>query len=120
MSFIKRAKFIEASLGAPEETPIFKKCFTVNKNIIKAELEISALGVYEAYINGKRVGNFVMAPGWTEYEERIPYQSYDITDMLSEKNTTLASNLRSKQKHSHCQKLRSVIGITKNYAISAQ
>ena len=86
MSFIKTARFIEASLTSSEHTPIFKKNFTASENIKHAELEVSALGVYEAHINGKRVGDFIMAPGWTEYEKRIPYQSYDVTDMLAESN----------------------------------
>lgn len=50
-------------------------------------LEISAFGIYEAHINGARVGRFVLAPGWTSYFNRLQYQTYDITDMLSAENT---------------------------------
>ena len=50
-------------------------------------LHITALGVYEAHLNGKRIGNFVLAPGWTSYYSRLQYQSYDITTDLAEQNT---------------------------------
>lgn len=86
MSFIKEAKFIDARLSQDAHTPIFKREFRICGEVLSAVLEISALGVYEAHLNGIRIGDFVLAPGWTEYEKRIPYQSYDITDMLTENN----------------------------------
>ncbi len=87
MSYVIKAKFIEAPLTSKENAPLFKKEFSISKEVRYAEIEISALGVYEAKLNGVRIGDFVMAPGWTEYEKRIPYQVYDITDMLTENNT---------------------------------
>ncbi|PSR89028.1 bacterial alpha-L-rhamnosidase-domain-containing protein [Coniella lustricola] len=47
-----------------------------------ARLYISALGLYEAYINGVRVGDSHMAPGWTSYHHRVQYQTYDVTGLL--------------------------------------
>ncbi len=47
-----------------------------------ARLYITACGLYEATINGQRVGNFVLAPGHTDYRKRISYQTYDVTDLL--------------------------------------
>ncbi|MBP0484779.1 alpha-L-rhamnosidase [Sagittula salina] len=47
-----------------------------------AVLHISALGLYRAFINGKRVGADVLTPGWTCYDDRIAYQTYDITDLV--------------------------------------
>ena len=41
------------------------------------------MGVYEARLNGRHVGQFVMAPGWTSYHKRLQYQKYDITDLLT-------------------------------------
>ncbi len=58
----------------------FRKTFNAPKGA--ARLYITACGLYEATINGKRVGNFVMAPGHTDYRKRISYQTYDVTDML--------------------------------------
>ncbi len=61
----------------------FKKQFNA-KNIVKARLYITACGLYEAKINGQRVGNFVLAPGHTDYTKRIQLQTYDVTDLLSD------------------------------------
>ena len=47
---------------------------------------ITAMGVYEANINDVRVGQFVMAPGWTDYHHRLQYQTYDVTNLLSNEN----------------------------------
>ena len=63
----------------------FLKEFEVN-SIKKARLYISACGVYEAHLNGQRVGTFVLAPGSTDYKKRIQYQTYDVTDLLKEGN----------------------------------
>ncbi len=59
----------------------FKKSFSVAE-ICKARLYITACGLYEAELNGNRVGNFVFAPGHTDYNKRIQYQTYDITDLV--------------------------------------
>ena len=47
--------------------------------IAQARLYVSALGVYEVHINGHKVGDQVLAPGWTEYTKRVPSQTYDVT-----------------------------------------
>ena len=59
----------------------FKKQFNA-ENIAKARLYITACGLYEAKINGKRVGNFVLAPGHTDYTKRIQLQTYDVAKLL--------------------------------------
>ena len=59
----------------------FKKQFTA-QNIAKARLYITACGLYEAKINGQRVGNFVLAPGHTDYTKRIQLQTYDVAKLL--------------------------------------
>lgn len=61
----------------------FKKQFNA-ENIAEARMYITACGLYEATINGKRVGNFVLAPGHTDYTKRIQLQTYDVTDLLNE------------------------------------
>ena len=66
----------------------FKKNFKTSKEIKKATLYASALGLYVPYINGTRVGDNVLAPGWTSYNHRIQYQTYDVTPLIS-KNTTV-------------------------------
>ena len=61
----------------------FKKNFET-KDIKKARLYISACGIYEAYINEKRVGDFILAPGTTDPRKRIQYQTYDVTSLLKD------------------------------------
>ncbi|KAL6712619.1 hypothetical protein ACN47E_000496 [Coniothyrium glycines] len=51
-------------------------------NITRARLYITAQGVYQAEINGNCVGDQFLAPGWTAYDGRLQYQTYDVTDML--------------------------------------
>ena len=50
---------------------------------VRATAYLSALGLYEFYINGERIGNDVMAPGWTDYHTRVEYQTHDVTDHLA-------------------------------------
>ncbi|MBE5040041.1 alpha-L-rhamnosidase [Ructibacterium gallinarum] len=64
----------------------FQKKFDIGKDAVAAKLWITAMGVYEAVLNGNRVGNFVLAPGFTSYNKRHLYQEYDITPMLKEEN----------------------------------
>ena len=70
----------------------FRKAFDV-RSIRKARLYISACGVYEARINGQRVGDFVLAPGSTDYHKRIQYQTYDVTGMLTDGENALTVSL---------------------------
>lgn len=66
---------------------VFLKSFRCAAEVEKAILEITALGVYEAKLNGERVGDFILAPGWTSYSNRLRVQSYDVTDMLKTENS---------------------------------
>ncbi len=86
---IKKAEFI--TYKAPKGAGIcFMREFDA-KDTVKATLYISAHGLYEAYLNGKRVGDFVLAPGYTSDRHRIQYQTYDITDMIKEHNVITAT-----------------------------
>ena len=64
--------------------PSFSKAFRAKDDIESALLTITGLGVYVATINGERVGDYVLAPGWTSYPTRLQYQTYDVTDLLRE------------------------------------
>ncbi len=79
------AKFIKCA-AKDKFHPVFIKRFEAKDKIKKAKLYIMGLGLYEAYINGEKVGNDYMAPFCTDYSERIQYQTYDIKDILSKKN----------------------------------
>lgn len=63
-------------------SPMLRKKFTINPSIKEAVLYVSALGYYEIAINGKKVGDHVLTPEWTDYDKRVQYQSYDVTSML--------------------------------------
>ena len=69
--------------------PLFRKDFDVDKKVDSATLYVTARGVYEATINGQRVGDFVMAPGWTSYHNRLQVQAYDVTALLQQENTII-------------------------------
>ena len=62
----------------------FRKTFAVEQSVKSARLYITACGLYEARIGGARVGDFVMAPGYTDYRKRVQYQTYDVTGLLRE------------------------------------
>ena len=64
----------------------FQKKFSCVQEIAKARLYITACGVYEASINGQRVGEFQLAPGSTDYRKRLQYQTYDVTELLRKDN----------------------------------
>jgi len=55
----------------------------LNPVVKKARLYITALGLYEVYLNGQRVGDDVLNPGWTDFRKRVRYRVYDVTEMLS-------------------------------------
>ena len=59
----------------------------------KARLYITACGLYEAKLNGQRVGNFILAPGITDYRKRVQYQTYDVTELLKGGENTLTVQL---------------------------
>jgi alpha-L-rhamnosidase len=81
------AQWISGALaGGPRSEvplPYLRKEFTLPAGEIRsARLYVSALGVYEFYLNGRRVGDDVFAPGWTDYRHRVQYQVHDVTSLL--------------------------------------
>ena len=82
-----KAKWIEPgyagdTVGAP--CPMFRKQFSANKRIVSATAYITAHGLYEAQINGHRVGDAYLTPGWTSYNHRLQYQVYDVSSLLKQ------------------------------------
>lgn len=70
----------------------FRKRFEAGK-VLSARLYITACGLYEAHLNGRRVGDVVMAPGYTDYRKRIQYQTYDVTALMAEGSNVLTVEL---------------------------
>lgn len=81
-----QAKWIGASQPTKDVCPVFRKVWKQEKAVRRAELYLTALGVYEAQLNQEKVGSGVLAPGWTVYEKRLQYQVYDITEQLRSEN----------------------------------
>ena len=71
----------------------FRKAFPVKKNVRRARLYITACGLYEAKLNGEKVGSFCLAPGHTDYRKRVQYQTYDVTDLLKPGENELSVQL---------------------------
>jgi alpha-L-rhamnosidase len=73
--------------------PYLRRSFTVDQPVASARLYVTALGLYEARLNGSRVGDAILTPGWTDYTQRISYQTYDVTDLLADGENVLAAIL---------------------------
>ncbi|MBO5224761.1 MAG: family 78 glycoside hydrolase catalytic domain [Clostridia bacterium] len=84
---MKNAKWIKAPYDFKQAGIIFQTEIPLKKPIKKATLFTSCVGVYNAYIDGEKIGNAVLAPGWTSYNDRVQYQKYDVTDMLKNGST---------------------------------
>lgn len=89
MITVLKANWILPSYNTGKVCPLFRKDFSLQKQIDSAFLRITARGVYEATINSQRVGDFIMAPGWTSYHNRLQVQTYDVTELLKEENTII-------------------------------
>lgn len=70
--------------GTGKQSSFVARDFEMSKTEGTYTLRISALGLYRAFINGKRVSNELLTPGWTCYDDRIAYQTYDISDHLED------------------------------------
>jgi len=85
--------FLVGSARASVPVPFLRKTFHLEKSPVRARLYITALGLYEAAINGQRVGNAVLTPGWTDYRIRVRYQTYDVTRLLQPGENALGAIL---------------------------
>ena len=85
--------YIEDSVKRP--SPLFRKEFNANKKIVSAVAYITAHGLYEAQINGQRVGDAYLTPGWTAYKKRLQYQTYDVTSLLKTGSNAIGVTLGS-------------------------
>jgi len=74
--------YAEDSVMRP--SPLFRKEFSITRRIASATAYITSHGLYEAEINGHRVGDAYLTPGWTSYNKRLQYQAYDVTSLLTD------------------------------------
>jgi alpha-L-rhamnosidase len=73
--------------------PYLRKEVQIQPGFVKARLYVTALGLYEFSINGQRIGNDHFAPGWTDYNQRVYYQTYDVTSQIQGGTNALSSIL---------------------------
>jgi alpha-L-rhamnosidase len=81
------AQWISFDTGSANELDMkpcayLRQVFALHKPIRCATLYTTARGLYKLHLNGTRVGDAVLSPGWTDYHKRIQYQTYDVTDLL--------------------------------------
>lgn len=74
---------------ASRPSPILRRKFEVDAPVVRARVYASAKGLYDLYIDGKKVGRDVFSPGWTDYRIRIQYQTYDVTKLLGRGKHTI-------------------------------
>ncbi len=81
-----RASWIRSKIDTENMSPCFVRELNIKKAVKKAYAKVSAIGVYELLVNGCKVGNAIMCPGWTSEPHRTQYQTYDITALLQKDN----------------------------------
>lgn len=76
----------EGTYGWDNDAPIFRKEFKLSEKVKSARMYVSGLGLYEAYLNGNKIGNHQLDPAFTRYDKTVLYATYDITSALKEEN----------------------------------
>lgn len=93
-----KAKWINSGMAADTTNgivPMLRKTFQTQKKIVQATAYVTARGMYEVEMNGARVGNAYLSPGWTTYHKHLQYQAYDVTSLLASGNNAIGVRLGS-------------------------
>jgi len=69
------------------------KTFSVEGKVSKAVIYATCLGLYELQLNGQRVGEAYFTPGWTDYNDRIQVQTYDVTNLIVEQHNSITATV---------------------------
>jgi alpha-L-rhamnosidase len=92
----KQTQMGDGDVGNPVPTgPVvmLRRSFQESKGIVSARLYATALGAYKFNINGKAVGDQILAPGWMDFREHVPYQVYDVTAQLKTGKNAISTYL---------------------------
>jgi alpha-L-rhamnosidase len=81
--------------GIFRPSPLFRKEFMAGKSIESATAYVTAHGLYEAQLNGQRIGDAYLTPGWTSYNKRLQYQVYDVTNLVRQGKNAIGVTLGS-------------------------
>ena len=84
---------IDTQFDGPRRSFMLRKGVTLKGDVRRARAYVTGLGWYELSINGKRIDEDLFTPGWTQYEKRLQYQTYDVTDLLADGNNTIGAVL---------------------------
>ncbi|WP_339106117.1 family 78 glycoside hydrolase catalytic domain [Haloterrigena salinisoli] len=85
--------FLEEGDYDDRPEPLLRREFDLERDVVEARIHISGLGCYELYINGERVGDRVLDPAQTQYNERALYSTYDVTEHVNEGRNAIATAL---------------------------
>ena len=77
----------------PQGAVALRRSFTLSGKVTSARLNMTALGSYAAFLNGRRVGDSHLTPGWTDFGKHVQYQIYDVSGLLKNGSNTLAALL---------------------------
>jgi alpha-L-rhamnosidase len=83
----------DEDVESPQPCPFLRRSFAVRAPVSRARVYVTALGVYELELNGTRVGDHVLAPGWTSYHHRLRYDTFDVTDLVHEGDNAIGAVL---------------------------
>jgi len=78
---------------ATRTCPILRKDFNLDQEVVCATLQVTALGVCEPWLNGRKIGDVKLLPGYTDYHKRVYTHSFDVTDSLTQGANTLSALL---------------------------
>ena len=84
---------LKSSVPVLPPVPYLRVGFQIRKPVAKASFYASALGIYDAFINGKQVGEDYFNPGWTDYTRRVYYRTYNVTAMLQQGENVIGAML---------------------------
>ena len=88
------ARFISPTWASRSNpSPYLRREFELRAGIKSARLYVTSLGVHEVELNGKVVSDHVLSPGWTVYDQRLRYQTFDVTGMLNEGSNAIGAVL---------------------------
>ncbi|MHA1313085.1 MAG: family 78 glycoside hydrolase catalytic domain [Candidatus Helarchaeota archaeon] len=76
-----------------KNSQLLRKTFNLEKEVNRALVHVTALGEYELYINGTKVGDHFLSPEWTDYRKRVQYQTHDVTNLLKKGENVIGAML---------------------------
>jgi alpha-L-rhamnosidase len=92
-TWIAASKVSSGNCETNEPATMLRREFDVRGPVKKAFASVTGLGLYELRINGQRVGDHILAPEWTGYENRISYQTYDVTSLVRKERNAIGAQL---------------------------